>query len=181
MSKERKKIREMNLDGTMDNPGYKESLRRILQGSGTSVRHQLFQDKKERSSHPLSQLWMMAGTEFLDGGSTADLLVQTKLRKFFVEEFKEADDMIKNMVPKMTMKEISREYTSLVLQPEFIILILKDLGLTLDEAEAKYLESVVDQEEVEQLQEEIRARAKERKDERNDALNSDDEWLDDDE
>ena len=53
--------------------------------------------------------------------------------------------------------------------------------MTLDEAEANYLESVVDQEELEQLQEEIRARAKERKDERNDALNSDDEWLDEDE
>ena len=43
------------------------------------------------------------------------------------------------------------------------------------------MESVVDQEELEQLQEEIRARAKELKDERNDALNSDDEWLDEDE
>ena len=51
--------------------------------------------------------------------------------------------------------------------------------MTLDEAEANYLESVVDQEEREQLQEEISARAKELKDERNDALNSDDEWLDD--
>ena len=134
MSMERKKIREMDLDGAMDNPGYKESLRSILQGSGISVRHQLFQEKKERSSHPISQLWKMAGTEFLDGGSAADLLVQTKLRKFFVDEFEEADDIIKNMVPKMTMEEISMEYTSLVLQPEFIILILKDLGLTLDEA-----------------------------------------------
>ena len=178
MSMERKKIREMDLDGAMDNPGYKESLRSILQGSGISVRHQLFQEKKERSSHPISQLWKMAGTEFLDGGSAADLLVQTKLRKFFVDEFEEADDIIKNMVPKMTMEEISMEYTSLVLQPEFMILILKDLGLTSDEAEASYQEVVVDQEEREQLKEDMSARAKELQDEENDAVNSSAEWVD---
>ena len=56
----------MDLDGKMDNPVYKESLRRILQGSGSSVRHQLFQDKKQRSGYPPpSQLQMMAGPQFL--------------------------------------------------------------------------------------------------------------------
>ena len=119
----------------------------------------------------------MANTGFLDGGSPADLMVHEKLRKFFVVEFKKADDKIKNMVPSMTMEKIAINYTTLVLQPEFLILILKDLRLTLGAAEASFQEVVVDQEERDQLLEDIRSRAKELRDEERDAVNSSDEWV----
>ena len=52
MSMERKKIREMDLVREIDNHSIKESLRSILQGSGGSHRHHLFQEKKEGGTEP---------------------------------------------------------------------------------------------------------------------------------
>ena len=70
--------------------------------------------KKEREHHQ-SKLKLVSNVSFLEsGGSTSDLLVVHKLRKFIIEEYRRADANIKNM-ENMDLEKLSEEYTHHVL------------------------------------------------------------------
>ena len=90
--------------------------------------------------------------------------IHSIFRKFIIEEFERADTNIQNI--NMSLETLSQEYTYFVLEPEFCILLLEDLGLNKMEAETFYLAYEPRQGEKDQLEEEIRAGAKQLQEQR---------------